>query len=102
MRKKGSINPLFIDSTQIPNTKKENEGSWEPDIGIVPAPSPEPMEKASTVMDIKVIAAAIEEKLLEAAQRRFTGEIRLTFNVSQGGFSTTYFEKERETLIRKK
>jgi hypothetical protein len=51
-------------------------------------------------MDLKSLLVEIEERLIEAAQRRFTGEIRLTFNVSQGGFSTIYIEKERENLVR--
>lgn len=53
-------------------------------------------------MELKSIVEEIETKLLDAARRRFTGEIRLTFNVSQGGFSTSYIEKERENLIRKR
>lgn len=53
-------------------------------------------------MDIRLILEEIEQKLRDASHRRFTGEIRLTFNVSQGGFSTICLEKERETLIRKK
>jgi hypothetical protein len=60
------------------------------------------MQRTGAAMDIKSILAEIEKKLNDAAQRRFTGEIRLTFNVSQGGFSTIYLERERENLIRKK
>jgi hypothetical protein len=52
-------------------------------------------------MDLKNLIVEIEERLIDAAHRRFTGEIRLTFNVSQGGFSTSYIEKERENLVRK-
>ncbi len=51
---------------------------------------------------IKNILLEIQEKLLDAERRRFTGEIRLTFNVSQGGVSTSYIEKERENLVRKR
>ncbi|MBN1140910.1 MAG: hypothetical protein JXB25_03805 [Deltaproteobacteria bacterium] len=53
-------------------------------------------------MDISAILQEVERKLLDAARSRFTGEIRFTFNVSQGGFSTCYVEKERENLINKK
>lgn len=60
------------------------------------------MQRTGTAMDIRLILAEIEQKLLESAQRRFTGEIRLTFNISQGGVSTIYFERERENLIRKR
>jgi len=51
-------------------------------------------------LQIANILHEIEEILTSASQRRFTGEISLTFNVSQGGFSTSYVEKERESLIR--
>ncbi len=53
-------------------------------------------------MDFKNLVTEIEDKLLDAVQRRFTGEIRLIFNVSQGGFSTSYIESERENLVRKR
>lgn len=53
-------------------------------------------------MEIRLILEEIKQKLRDASHRRFTGEIRLTFNVSQGGFGTIYMEKERENLIRKK
>lgn len=53
-------------------------------------------------MDLKIILIEIEEKRADVAQRKFTGEIRLTFNVSQGGFSTSYIEKERENLVPKR
>lgn len=53
-------------------------------------------------MQITNILNEIEDVLTSASQRRFTGEISLTFNVSQGGFSTSYVEKERESLIRDK
>lgn len=53
-------------------------------------------------MDLKNLLSEIEEKLADASRRRFTGEIRLTFNVSQGGFSASYIEKERESLVRKR
>lgn len=48
------------------------------------------------------ILAEIEAILKNATQKRFTGEISLTFNVTQGGFSTSYIEKERESLIKTK
>ena len=54
----------------------------------------------SSHMQIANILTEIEAILTSASQRRFTGEISLTFNVSQGGFSTSYVEKERENLIR--
>lgn len=57
---------------------------------------------ADISMDLKSLLIEIEERLVDAAQRRFTGEIRLTFNVSQGGFSTSYIEKERENLVKKR
>ena len=53
----------------------------------------------SSQMQITNILSEIEEILRSASQRRFTGEISLTFNVSQGGFSASYIEKERESLI---
>ena len=59
-------------------------------------------EKEGAGMELKNLLTEIEDKLLEAMQRRFTGEIRLTFNVSQGGFSTSYIESERENLVRKR
>lgn len=64
--------------------------------------SDEFMQKSGATINISVILAQIEERLLDAAQRRFTGEIRLTFNMSQGGFCNGYIEKERESLIRKR
>lgn len=59
-------------------------------------------EKEGPGMELKNLLIEIEDKLIDAVQRRFTGEIRLTFNVSQGGFSTTYIESERENLVRKR
>lgn len=53
----------------------------------------------SSQSQIENILSEIETILTSASQRRFTGEISLTFNVSQGGFSTSYVEKEREGLI---
>lgn len=58
--------------------------------------------EAGSDMDLKNLISEIEEKLVDAARRRFTGEIRLTFNVSQGGFSASYIEKERENLVKKR
>lgn len=60
------------------------------------------MQKSDTTVNLNLILAQIDETLRNAAQRRFTGEIRLTFNMSQGGFCNSYIEKERETLIRKR
>ena len=57
---------------------------------------------AGGYMELKNLLSEIEEKLADAVRRRFTGEIRLTFNVSQGGFSTSYIEKERENLVKKR
>ena len=59
-------------------------------------------QNKSSHMQIENILGEIEKILKSASQRRFTGEISLTFNVSQGGFSTSYVEKERESLIRNK
>jgi len=58
--------------------------------------------EAELDMELKSLLKEIEEKLADASRRRFTGEIRLTFNVSQGGFSTSYIEKERENLVKKR
>jgi len=56
----------------------------------------------SSQLQISNLLEEIEIILLSASQRRFTGEISLTFNVSQGGFSASYVEKEREGLIKNK
>lgn len=58
--------------------------------------------EAGLNLDLHNLISEIEEKLADAARRRFTGEIRLTFNVSQGGFSTSYIEKERVNLVKKR
>lgn len=51
-------------------------------------------------MEISQILQEIEQKLIEASKKRFTGEIRLTFNMSQGGFSQSYIEQEKKNLIQ--